>query len=345
MIEPVVRTTLRIALEKSARVEHRPGELWVELHGEGHYQDTSNQEESEILAELRSLPWRDVVRNRFAVNRPWLYRIITDESRSAFLDRLPLKKGGAFLDVGSGWGQVAIPLSKFGDAFCLDLTLSRLNILREIARQEHASLKYVCGNFLTFPFEREQFDCVLFNGSLEYITVGGESTSMYETQQTALVKAYSLLRPGGIVYLGIENSLGLKYLLGTPDDHTGIPYIMGRGEPDAKRLFEQKNGGGTLKVKTWSLGEYRKLLSGAGFEITQIYGCFPDYKIIREMIPLEDVNPTLARIGMPYPEHSGVDGAPIPANEQLPSMYRLLALNGIAENFCPSYAFACRRPE
>lgn len=335
---------LSVVHRGSRQIEKLEDDLLIERDSSGHYADTSNQEETEILAELQASPWREVVAKRFAVNRPWLHSIITDGSRSAFIDRLPLKKGGTFLDVGSGWGQVAIPLSKYGDVFCLDLTLARLNILREIARQERVTLGYVCGNFMTFPFEKEQFDCVVFNGSLEYITVGIEDVSMHETQLTALRKACTVLRRGGILYIGIENSLGLKYLLGAPDDHTGIPHLMYRSEAEAKRLFQLKNSAGSLTVKTWSLKEYRKLLADAGFEISQIYGCFPDYKIIRSMIPLDEINQTLAEIGMPFPEHSGVDGTLLPGNEHLPSLYRLLAINGVADKFCPSYAFIGRRP-
>ena len=75
------------------------------------------------------------------------------------------------------------------------------------------------GNFCTFPLASEQFDLVIFNGSLEYI---GSPDSFWKTQCAAMREAARILKHGGLVYVGIENSLGLKYLLDAPDDHTGI---------------------------------------------------------------------------------------------------------------------------
>ena len=72
--------------------------------------------------------------------------------------------------------------------------------------------------------------------------------------------------------------------------------------------------------------------------------CFPDYKVIRQMIPLRDVNTILEKTGLPYPEHSGSDGAPLSFCDRLDHLYKLLAKNGIAEYFCPSYGLIARKP-
>ena len=41
-------------------------------------------------------------------------------------------------------------------------------------------------------------------------------------QQNVIRNAYNLLKPGGVLYIGIENKYGLKYLLGEKDDHSGL---------------------------------------------------------------------------------------------------------------------------
>ena len=334
--------TLTIASNPNGTVEHPTVDSWIEVNAQGSYADMSSEEERAIIEELRLLPWRQVVANHYAKQRPWLYSIITDPGRSAFLNHLPLTKGGSFLDVGSGWGQIAIPLAKKGNVYCLDLTKTRLTILREIAWQEKTTLNYILGNFLTFPFGNNQFDAIIFNGSLEYMAVGTTGSTIQNIQQQALTKANSCLRSGGIVYIGIENSLGVKYLLGAPDDHTGIANLMFRDEAEANALFRNQHPESDLKIKTWSLKEYQSMLEAAGFEVEEVFGCFPDYKLIRKMIPLNNINSVLAGDDI-LPEHSGVDGSLLPFNEHLPSIYRLLAKNGIAQFFCPSYGIIGRK--
>jgi len=270
-----------LKVKKGSNVEILEDRFWIESNIQGHYADVDAKEERETLEQLREHPWEDVVAQRFAETFPWLYSIITDRGRSLFLDFLPLKKGGRYLDVGSGWGQIAIPLSHQGNVFCLDVTVVRLNILKEIARQENRNLNYICGNFLTFPFDDNQFDAVVFNGALEWIALGLNGEAIWQVQQQAMIKACKILSPGGYVYIGIENSLGLKYLFGAPDDHTRLPNLTFLSEEKAKMLYSKTVPNKPLPAKTWSLVEYKKLLADAGFEIVEIYGCFPDYKLIR----------------------------------------------------------------
>lgn len=333
-----------LKLKKRDNIKRLEDNFWVELDKKGHYQDIDGKEEQEIIEQLKEHNWEDIVAQRFADNYPWLYSIIVDRGRSLFLDFVPLKKGGKFLDVGSGWGQVAIPLSRIGNVFCVDITVSRLKILKEIARQEKSELHYICGNYCTFPFDDNQFDAIIFNGTLEWIALGSPAETIWDVQQEALKKAYNILVPGGYVYIGIENSLGLKYLFGAPDDHTCLPYLTFLSEEKARALYAKTVPNKPMPAKTWSLVEYKKLIAEAGLEIVEQYGCFPDYKLIRQMIPLKEVNTILAEKGLPYPEHSGIDGSRLPTNELLDGVYRLLAKNGIAHYFCPSFGIIARKP-
>lgn len=333
-----------LKIQKGARVDVIEDGFWMEQNIQGHYADINGTEEREVLEELKKEPWEEVVARRFSEKHPWLYSIITDRGRSLFLDFLPLKKNGNFLDVGSGWGQIAIPLSRHGTVYCLDVTISRLKILQEIARQEKSTLKFVCGNFTSFPFDEGQFDAVIFNGALEWLALGNASRSIWQTQQDALRKTFNMLVPGGYLYVGIENALGLKYLFGAPDDHTCQANLSFLSEDRARSLYARTRQNKPLPAKTWSLVEYGELLTNAGLEVVQIYGCFPDYKLIRQMIPLKDVNTVLAATGQPYPEHSGIDGSTLLTNESMDAAYRLLAKNKIAEYFCPSFGIIAKKP-
>lgn len=334
---------LRIKSNNNSRIEKNGIDLWIESDTNIEYSDVGSEQESKILAELKQTSWRNVVKNRFEHKSPWLYKIITDKGRSLFLDMLPIKKDGCFLDVGSGWGQAAIPLSRYGKVFCLDVTRARLDILREIAKQEGSVLNYIRGNYCTFPFEDNQFDLIIFNGTFEWLPLGAPEKSLYEAQTSALDKTIQILNSDGIVYIGIENSMGLKYLLGAPDDHTGIQHITYLNECEANALYKEVTGKDSLRMKTWSLTEYQQMFIKAGFEVMETYACFPDYKLIRQMIPIQEVNSYILEDGMLAPEYSGADGAPLPFVGKMASIYRVLARNGVAQLFCPSYSFVARK--
>lgn len=316
----------------------------VEKDYEGNYADLSNEAELRLLETLREKPWQEVIAEEVAETSPWLYQVIIDKGRSLFLDLLEVPQGGNYLDVGSGWGQVSLPLAKHGNVVALDLTANRLNILQAIAQQEKVSLSYAQGNFLTFPFKQNGFDLIIFNGSLEWIGIGRkENERIRDIQLKALCRAGALLKPGGQIYIGIENSLGLKYLLGAPDDHTGLAFFTFLPEIVAESQYSSQDQSLHLPTKTWSLAEYRQLIAEAGLEEERVYGCFPDYKLIRQMIDIRDINDYLTLRGLPTPEHLGTDGSPFGHEKELDALYRLLASNSIAQYFCPSYGLILRK--
>ncbi len=307
------------------------GDILCHVGHAGAYTDLGTEEELRLLEELRARPWRDVVRERYAARSPWLYRIITDASRSRMLKELDRPLGGRFLDVGSGWGQITIPLAVRGEAHALDLTPDRLRIVREISRQEGAQLRLHCGNLLTYPFREAVFDLIIINGVLEYLGLG-RPTNDYQSHLEALRRVHSLLKPNGQAYVGIENATGLKYLLGAPDDHTGrsrFTFLLNRQEG--------------AEARTWALDQYLDLFREAALTSEKTFACFPDYKLIQHMVPLETVDRFLLEKGLPAREHSGVDGAPLGLDEELRSLYLTMARLGVSRYFVPSFGFVLRR--
>jgi len=311
----------------------------IEKKYSGTYADLPQEEEQNIIDRLQNEPWERIVSELFFESNPWLYKIICDPGRSQALDLINYAKGGVYLDVGAGWGQLSIPLAKQGRTVAFDLTLNRLKILDSIATQEGVILEKIQGNFLSFPFKKDLFDLVIFNGSLEWIGSGREEVvAIREIQLNALKKAKEILKRDGRLYIGVENSLGAKYITGTPDDHTGISHLMYLSEKDANQKHEQlKNN--LLPAKTWSLAEYYQLFDEAGFEIAKTYGCFPDYKLIRQMVDLEDINRFILKGNLDVQEYNGANGELVEHQLELNSVYKTLAQNNVAQFFCPSYGF------
>mgnify|MGYP001400288222 CR=1 FL=1 len=317
----------------------------VEKSYSGMYADLAAQDEQRIIEALNQKPWRKVVGEFFFDQNPWLYRIITDPGRSFFLDLLPIKQEGVFFDIGSGWGQVTIPLARKGFSIAFDLTFNRLEILRQIARQEKVSLGYLQGNFLTFPFRDSIADLIVFNGSLEWIgSDRPSSVTIRECQLQALKKAARMLKPDGIVYIGIENSLGAKYLGGVKDDHTGIPHLTYLDEKEADARFNALTSK-RLPAKTWSLNEYHELFQESGLELVRSYGCFPDYKLIRLMVDLEEIDDYFLENVYDIAEHDGTNGSLLPDSSRLSALYAQAARNRIAAFLCPSFAFVLKKKD
>ncbi len=93
----------------------------------------------------------------------------------------------------------------------------------------------------------------------------------------------TVLKPGGTLILAIENRMGVKYLAGAGEDHTGRVYDSIEGYPV-----------GTV-ARTFSRTELGGLLSGAGLSPT-FYQAFSDYKLTRVVMSdaLLDEEPALA---------------------------------------------------
>ncbi len=112
--------------------------------------------------------------------------------------------------------------------------------------------------------DADGFDVVVAVGVLEYASSRRDGAS---GAQAFLERARSLLRPDGALLLAIENQLGLRYLLGAPEDHLGEAYVGVEG-------YLHKSG-----PRTYSRRELGRVLTEAGFPHQWWAASFPDYKL------------------------------------------------------------------
>jgi SAM-dependent methyltransferase len=310
---------------------------------EGGFRDTTAGDQSTLVAEIEAgRPWRDVVNERYARAKPWLHRIIADRRRTAFFGQLLPAGGGLALDIGSGWGQIARPLAAQRPVVALEPVAERMAFIRAAARQEGVenNLYFVEADYLDTIFDT-RFSVITAIGVLEWAGAFQQDADPQARQNALLRKARQELAPGGALIIGIENRLGLKYLLGSPDDHLGVPDIA-LHHADLARVRWKQTSGQTLQSFTYSLAELAAMLRAAGFARLAFFGAFPDYKLPDVIVPLGDdgslVN-ELLRKGPPTAEHNGYSGDPLPTafQEELGSLYRSLAEDGIAHHFVPSF--------
>lgn len=310
---------------------------------EAGFRDTPATDLQALIAEIeKGEPWRLAVNNRYAAANPWLHRIITDPSRTAFFESVLPQNDGLTLDLGAGWGQISRPLAARRLVVALEPVAERLAFIQAAARQDGVdrNLTYLGADYLDVRFETK-FSTICAIGVFEWVGAFQGSMDPQERQTLFLRKTRADLAPGGALVLGIENRLGLKYLLGCPDDHIGVPHIACRPAPLARRRWQEASGH-ALQSFTYSLTELTQMLRDAGFARLDCFAAFPDYKLPSAILPLNDdehsLREWLAQTALPA-EHNGYDGSPLdpPFQETLRAHYRSLASAGLARHFVPSF--------
>lgn len=328
----------------------------VSLQGGGHFarprasgfRDTSSNDLLSLVAEIRrGRPWREMVHERYAAERPWLHQIIASPCRTAFLGDVLPHGDGPVLDVGSGWGQIARPVAAIRPVVALEPVAERMAFIRAAAEQERVAerMAFVESDYLELEFTT-LFSVICAIGVLEWAGAFQGAVDPQERQRQFLQKTKRELNEGGCLVLGIENRLGLKYLLGCPDDHLGVPSVACLDAPLAKARWKAMKGL-DLQSFTYSQAELTILLQDAGYSEITFFGAFPDYKLPQAIIPFGLNGDTLNAWLRTHPaplEHNGYDGSQLPKQfqEDLASHYQSLAAEGVAHAFVPSFFVRAR---
>jgi SAM-dependent methyltransferase len=172
------------------------------------------------------------------------------------------------------------------EVVALEPVLERVQFMQQRFSQAGLpNVKIVRSSLWTLPFARESFDLVAMNGVLEWVASGRDGDPG-ELQEGALKKAFSLLRPRGYFYLGIENRLGIGYFLGYPDPHCGLPLVTLLPRSLAHWYARKKGHKDGYRNYLYSGGGYRKLLKKVGFTRVEVYLALPSYNHPRFLIPL-----------------------------------------------------------
>lgn len=111
---------------------------------------------------------------------------------------------------------------------------------------------------------KEKFDYVTITGLFGYAGRIWESDDPY---MDLLHRAKEYLKPGGRLFLAIENRYGVKYFAGAKEDHTG-------------RCFDGlENYAAADDVRTFAHKTLNKMLTEAGFSQNDFYYPMPDEKL------------------------------------------------------------------
>lgn len=223
-----------------------------------------DQAEEGLLATMRGAGDRSTGSDELADHiTDWPTRYHLSRLRSNVLRPLRIEAGMRVLDAGAGTGVLSRYLGELGaEVLALEGNIQRARVAQ--ARCEGLpGVTVACGPLQALD-EPAGFDLVLLNGVLEYsASILGGGAGAAELLQAAR----RALHPSGALVVAIENQLGLKYLLGYPEDHLGRAFVGLEGYP---------HPGG---VRTWTRRTLAGLLSDAGLAEQRWLYPFPDYKL------------------------------------------------------------------
>jgi SAM-dependent methyltransferase len=256
----------------------------------------------------------------------WAERYHLATSRANLLRPFGLPEDSVVLEIGAGCGAITRYLGeRCGWVDALEPVLSRARAARARVR-DLSNVEVFVGSLDDLP-DDPGYDLVVVVGVLEYV---GEGSADLGPQRNFLRQIEGLLRPGGSLLLAIENKLGVKYLAGAGEDHTGRVYDSVEGYP-----------AGTI-ARTFSRSELTGLLESAGLA-PSFYCAFPDYKLPRAILSdalFASVPPLAWRIPQfPSPDRSGTWSHAV--NEE--RLWRALVQDGLGPSFGNSFVVSARK--
>ncbi len=250
---------------------------------------------TEVLSLARAKGWKQSI-EYFTAKYPKLPHMVTTGDRVDWYHLLD-RDHMVILDVGSGLGQTSFLLAKDVTNTVVSLELVKERALFQAIRKEQdgiENLTVINGNFTDTAFHPGTFDMVQFVGVLEWIGFEEEPENPREVQLRALRKVHEILKPSGLVCIGIENRFGLDNFLGARD-HSGLRFtsLMPRALADLyvrlrKPLYRSTLVPRSYRTYTYSASGYRRLLSEAGFSHTEIYMVHPNYNHPRCIIKMDN---------------------------------------------------------
>lgn len=195
--------------------------------------------------------------------RYWAVMYHLSRQRENIAEPMELYKDDEVLEIGAGMGAITGALArKCKRVDCIELS-KRRSLVNAYRHRDYDNIFITVGNFQDIKIEKK-YDVITLIGVLEYAYHYMDSETPYED---FVKKMTSCLKPGGRLYIAIENKLGLKYFSGYHEDHLGAPYVGLEG-------YEKKD-----KVRTFTRSELKALLEENGFSNLEFYYPFPDYKL------------------------------------------------------------------
>lgn len=236
---------------------HAEAETWAYTDGD--------EVERLLLSQVEACQDRSVLSDELAARIvDWPTRYYFSASRANLLRPFAGLLSGRVLEIGAGCGAVTRYLGETAaEVVAIEPSLQRARVAAARCA-DLPNVSVVVEQLEHFHRTGERFDAVTLIGVLEY---AHRFSDVPDAAAHWLRMARDLLKPGGVLFVAIENKLGLKYFAGAPEDHLGRP-MLGIGD-----LYQPRG------PRTWGRVELEGLLAGSGFGSIGLALPFPDYKL------------------------------------------------------------------
>jgi len=193
------------------------------------------------------------------------------------------------LDIGAGMGANSHSLAlRYDHVVAVEPVTERVRFMSQRFEQEGIrNVRIIQTSLWDLPFPDGSFDLIVMNGVLEWVATGRKG-SPRRLQETALKAAARLLKPGGVLYVGIENRFTAGYFVGYPDPHSGMPWVTVLPRLLANFYARRKGAPEGYRNYLYSAAGYRSLLRKSGFAAVDCYLAIPSYNHPKFYVPLDD---------------------------------------------------------
>ena len=236
----------------------------------------------QLRSESAALGWRKAL-TQYEKDDPFFVRRMTNLSLANWHVLLLKDRDGAALDVGCGFGSLALGLGEYyRQAIGLDALHGRVAYAALRQRQdERTGTSFVRGTGLSLPFGKGTFDLTTMNGVLEWagFHAAGDPRSL---QLSMLREARRVLRPGGTSAIAIENRFALETLTGMPDTHTGVRFVPALPRQLSGMLTRARTRR-PFRTYLYHANGYVRLLREAGFRqvrVLDLVSSYNDYDFV-----------------------------------------------------------------
>jgi SAM-dependent methyltransferase len=197
------------------------------------------------------------------------------------LERIGISiQGRRVVDLGAGFGSLSLAAARRGAAqvVAIDVHHARLQELRRKQLREPGVVYVLRADITSPPLRDGSADVVLLVGVVEYAGLWDHQQSVSDLQRLIIEKAYSILKPEGLLVLASKNRLWPRFALADP--HTGDPIVnaLPRG---IANIITRLRGHGRYRHHIHSPAAWRALAMEAGFSRVQVL-----YPIFSYQFPL-----------------------------------------------------------
>jgi len=245
--------------------------------------EVSKDEMEKILALIEKKGFEWFKKELFNQDRKF-YDFIFSPVRADWRFCLPVEKDWRVLDLGAGLGANTFTIAKeIAEVTAVERSYLRAKFLELRKRAENQNnVEIMAADVLNLPFGDNSFDLIIANGLFEWLGATEKFSSPQKAQEHFLREVRRILKPGGWLYIGIENRFAATYLFGGLD-HSGLRYTSWLPRPLAN-FYTKARTGKKYQTYTYSKAGYEKMLRRADFQNIETYLVLPGYNVPKYIV-------------------------------------------------------------